>query len=259
MLAKVFKIDVTICPKCQGSLRKIAAVVDPTELRRYLKHVGLDCDPPARVPSTLTSTSSAVTTAPDTSPEQLDQTQFGSLTIDAGSLNYSVGQGTQLFITVIPVDQNADDRRELVFTLPVSLTITIDKLPIQAYKLNLLMLDPVRSRRLAAESDVVAVTNNYIAAVRTGAVNGPISRSETHSRFCSCNQHVAACLATAYPCEMNCCTASSSKGKSSWTKVDERAGILGRICACRSVDCCSDKWIFSEFLRGRLRTGIARR
>ena len=45
MLAKVFKIDVTICPKCQGSLRKIAAVVDPTEVRRYLKHVGLDCDP----------------------------------------------------------------------------------------------------------------------------------------------------------------------------------------------------------------------
>ena len=50
MLAKVFKIDVTICPKCQGSLRKIAAVVGPTEVRRYLKHVGLDCDPPARAP-----------------------------------------------------------------------------------------------------------------------------------------------------------------------------------------------------------------
>ena len=50
MLAKVFKIDFTICPDCGGSLEKIAAVLDPQQVRRYLKYVGLEYEAPARAP-----------------------------------------------------------------------------------------------------------------------------------------------------------------------------------------------------------------
>ena len=50
MLSKVFGIDVLKCPKCSGELKPMAAVTDPREVKRYLKHEGLDYDPPARSP-----------------------------------------------------------------------------------------------------------------------------------------------------------------------------------------------------------------
>jgi hypothetical protein len=50
MLAKVFKIDVTKCASCSGNLVKVAAITDPIEARRYLRHVGLPYDAPARAP-----------------------------------------------------------------------------------------------------------------------------------------------------------------------------------------------------------------
>ena len=50
MLAKVFKIDVSQCGSCGGDLVKIAAITDPMEARRYLKHVGIPHDAPARAP-----------------------------------------------------------------------------------------------------------------------------------------------------------------------------------------------------------------
>jgi hypothetical protein len=37
MLAKVFKNDVTVCPHCRSTLRKIAAVINPEKVRRYLR------------------------------------------------------------------------------------------------------------------------------------------------------------------------------------------------------------------------------
>ena len=46
MLAKTFKLDVTKCQSCQGDMRKLAAVVDALEVRRFLKHIGLDYTPP---------------------------------------------------------------------------------------------------------------------------------------------------------------------------------------------------------------------
>lgn len=50
MLAKVFKIDVTICDHCHGKLRLKAAVNDQESIVRYLKHQGIDSEPPARAP-----------------------------------------------------------------------------------------------------------------------------------------------------------------------------------------------------------------
>ncbi|MBM4254192.1 MAG: transposase [Deltaproteobacteria bacterium] len=50
MLAQVFKIDVTTCPQCGGDLAKVCAITDPMEARRYLKHLGLDYEPPPRAP-----------------------------------------------------------------------------------------------------------------------------------------------------------------------------------------------------------------
>jgi len=46
MLVKTFKIDVTKCQSCQGDMRKLAAVIDALDVRRFLKHIGLDYTPP---------------------------------------------------------------------------------------------------------------------------------------------------------------------------------------------------------------------
>lgn len=50
MLAKVFKVDLTKCVGCGGDLVKVAAITDPIAARRYLRHVGLPYDAPARAP-----------------------------------------------------------------------------------------------------------------------------------------------------------------------------------------------------------------
>jgi hypothetical protein len=52
LLARVFKIDVTNCchPQCEGKLSAIAAIQDRDEIIRYLKHEGIDYEPPPRAP-----------------------------------------------------------------------------------------------------------------------------------------------------------------------------------------------------------------
>jgi len=49
-LAKAFKIDVTKCDDCGGQMKKISAIMDPVQVRRYLKHVNIDYEPPTRGP-----------------------------------------------------------------------------------------------------------------------------------------------------------------------------------------------------------------
>jgi hypothetical protein len=51
MLAKAFKIDVTICDHCNGKLKKVCAVNDRKSIHRYLHHMGTDSDPPPRTPA----------------------------------------------------------------------------------------------------------------------------------------------------------------------------------------------------------------
>ncbi|MBP9708682.1 MAG: transposase [Oligoflexales bacterium] len=50
MLAQVFKIDVTKCDACGSDMVAICSVMERTSVQRYLRHLGLDPDPPARAP-----------------------------------------------------------------------------------------------------------------------------------------------------------------------------------------------------------------
>jgi len=50
VLALVFKIDVTKCVHCEGKLRAVAAIQDRDEITRYLIHLGIDHEAPARAP-----------------------------------------------------------------------------------------------------------------------------------------------------------------------------------------------------------------
>lgn len=45
MLARVFKIDVLKC-NCGGDLTPLGAVQDLAEVKRYLKHINMEYDPP---------------------------------------------------------------------------------------------------------------------------------------------------------------------------------------------------------------------
>jgi hypothetical protein len=51
LLARVFALDVTVCPDCGGRLRLIAALPDPVSVRRYLHGVGLPTEPPPLLPA----------------------------------------------------------------------------------------------------------------------------------------------------------------------------------------------------------------
>ena len=54
MLARVFKIDVLKCDGCGGKLRPVCAIIDSDSIRRYLKHMNIDYDPPPRGPPRFT-------------------------------------------------------------------------------------------------------------------------------------------------------------------------------------------------------------
>ena len=41
LLARVFSLEVTVCPRCGGQMRMIAALTDPDSTRTYLTGVGL--------------------------------------------------------------------------------------------------------------------------------------------------------------------------------------------------------------------------
>jgi len=50
MLARVFKIDVMVCPDCGGAMRALSSIKDPFSIRRYLQYLNIDYDPPPRAP-----------------------------------------------------------------------------------------------------------------------------------------------------------------------------------------------------------------
>jgi len=51
LLARVFCLEVTVCPRCGGPMRRIAALTDPASIRTYLTGVGLPADPPVISPA----------------------------------------------------------------------------------------------------------------------------------------------------------------------------------------------------------------
>lgn len=46
LLSRCFGIDLTLCPKCGGNLQVLCAVVDPHQVARYLKHIGISYHAP---------------------------------------------------------------------------------------------------------------------------------------------------------------------------------------------------------------------
>ena len=50
MLAQVFKIDVSTCDSCGGDMRKVCSVMDRDSIIKYLSHIGIDHQAPARAP-----------------------------------------------------------------------------------------------------------------------------------------------------------------------------------------------------------------
>ena len=51
LLARVFDIDISLCPACGGHMRIIATLTDATSIRAYLEGVGLPADPPTIAPA----------------------------------------------------------------------------------------------------------------------------------------------------------------------------------------------------------------
>ena len=51
LLKRIFKIDMGSCPKCGCDLEIRAAIHDPAEIKRYLRHVGLPEHPPPIAPA----------------------------------------------------------------------------------------------------------------------------------------------------------------------------------------------------------------
>ena len=50
LIARVFDIDVSLCPACGGRMQIIAALTEPDAIRRYLEAAGLPGRPPPIAP-----------------------------------------------------------------------------------------------------------------------------------------------------------------------------------------------------------------
>ncbi len=46
LLRRVFRVDVSRCPRCGSDLEIVSAVTDGDGIARYLEHVGMGDDPP---------------------------------------------------------------------------------------------------------------------------------------------------------------------------------------------------------------------
>jgi hypothetical protein len=47
LIARIFQIDVSVCPDCGGPMKIIAFITEPESIRRYLRGIGLPTEPPA--------------------------------------------------------------------------------------------------------------------------------------------------------------------------------------------------------------------
>ena len=51
LLSRVFQIDVSVCPACQGKMKIVAFITDPVSVHRYLKGEGLPTEAPPIAPA----------------------------------------------------------------------------------------------------------------------------------------------------------------------------------------------------------------
>ncbi len=49
-LARVFKIDVTVCERCGGAVKIIACIEEPTVIAKILEHLERASSPPLELP-----------------------------------------------------------------------------------------------------------------------------------------------------------------------------------------------------------------
>jgi hypothetical protein len=45
-LKRILGVDLTLCPRCGGTLKSLAAITDPPSITTILRHFGLSADPP---------------------------------------------------------------------------------------------------------------------------------------------------------------------------------------------------------------------
>jgi hypothetical protein len=69
LLMRIFKIDVGSCPKCGTDMEIRAAIHDRDSIRRYLRHAGLDENPPAIAPARHYQPELVLNSAKGCSPE----------------------------------------------------------------------------------------------------------------------------------------------------------------------------------------------
>lgn len=51
LLRRVFNIDISVCSKCKGQIRIIAAIEDPKVIKKILDHMGLPSSAPRLQPA----------------------------------------------------------------------------------------------------------------------------------------------------------------------------------------------------------------
>jgi hypothetical protein len=51
LLSRTFRADLETCPRCQGRMRVMAALTDPSSIRRYLEGTGQSADIPEIAPA----------------------------------------------------------------------------------------------------------------------------------------------------------------------------------------------------------------
>jgi len=51
LMARVFKIEVDVCPHCGGKMKIVAALTDPASVRRYLEGTGQSAEIPEIAPA----------------------------------------------------------------------------------------------------------------------------------------------------------------------------------------------------------------
>ena len=51
LIARIYEVFRLLCPMCGGQMRLIAFITKGAEVRKILKHIGVDCEPPHITPA----------------------------------------------------------------------------------------------------------------------------------------------------------------------------------------------------------------
>lgn len=51
LIARIYEVFPLLCPKCGGQMRLIAFIIEGTQIRKILNHIGVDSEPPRIAPA----------------------------------------------------------------------------------------------------------------------------------------------------------------------------------------------------------------